>query len=102
MLVAEPFSAGASGHAEPADVAVTFELLPQSQAGSRPSGTLIVRPSGGDGGERKLPITSGSPSFSATPGSRLRVELVSRDWWFDPADVTVPPSGGAIPLRVWP
>lgn len=102
MLAAEPLPAAAAGRVESPEVTVTFELLPQSDDGSPLSGTLVVRPSGGDGDERTLPVNAKSLSLSAQPGSRLRVDLISPDWWLDPHDVTVAPSGGAVRLRVWP
>lgn len=86
----------------PPSAAVAFEIVKQRGDGPELSGAVVARPWSGEGIERSVPIKPGPLTFSGETGSRWRVELAAPGWWMAPLDVTLSPSGGPIPMRVWP
>ncbi|HYO78903.1 MAG TPA: hypothetical protein VE010_20745, partial [Thermoanaerobaculia bacterium] len=59
-------------------------------------GHLIVRELNDKEPRQSFPIGTGEIAISGTIGSLWRVELAARDWWMDPATVTIPASATTI------
>ncbi|HYO76834.1 MAG TPA: carboxypeptidase regulatory-like domain-containing protein [Thermoanaerobaculia bacterium] len=83
------------------DLQVTFSLVPQGRGGT-PSGTLLLTPKGGAGGERRVAVGDRAVLTRLEPESAWRVELHSEEWWMEPVDVTASSAGTNVSLSVWP